>query len=122
MTQPDLVQAGLDANVDPATLHLYAEAIEQPIQITGATSGPGGFGPQAAIYFYGRAIDTLYSGTRVYWLAAQESQGPRIQQMPALNWLESASSEFPLCGGNHAAHYVLFRADDIEREINSLAR
>src|SRR5208282_3217319 len=51
--QPDLVKAGLDPNVDPALLHLYAEAIEQPLQITGATAGPGGFGPQAALQFYG---------------------------------------------------------------------
>ena len=51
MTQPDLVKAGLDPNVDPAFLHLYAEASEQPLQITGATAGPGGFGPQAAIQF-----------------------------------------------------------------------
>ncbi len=95
VTQPDLVQAGLDPNVDPATLHLYTEAIEQPIQITGATSGPGGFGPQAAIYFYGRAIDTLYSGTRVYWLAAQESQGPRIQQMPLSTGSNQPPASFP---------------------------
>ena len=31
VTQPDLVKAGLDPNVDPALLHLYAEATEQPI-------------------------------------------------------------------------------------------
>ena len=32
--------------------------------------GPGGFGPQAAINFYGTGIDTVFSGTRVYWLVA----------------------------------------------------
>jgi len=80
--QPDLVKAGLDANVDPALLHLYAEAIEQPMQITGATAGPGGFGPQAAINFYGTGIDTVFSGTRVYWLAAGEGRGARIRQLP----------------------------------------
>src|SRR5208282_3463641 len=58
--QPDLVKAGLDPNVDPALLRLYAEAIEQPMQVTGATAGPGGFGPQAAINFYGIGIDTVF--------------------------------------------------------------
>ena len=81
VTQPDLVKAGLDPNVDPALLHLYAEATEQPLQITGATAGPGGFGPQAAINFYGTAIDTVFSGTRVYWLAATGGRGGRIPQL-----------------------------------------
>jgi uncharacterized repeat protein (TIGR01451 family) len=81
--QAALVKAGLDPNVDPTLLHLYAEATEQPMQITGATPGPGGFGPQAAIYFYGTGIDTEFSGTRVYWLAAGDSPGARIAQLPA---------------------------------------
>jgi uncharacterized repeat protein (TIGR01451 family) len=81
--QPDLVKAGLDPNVDPATLHLYAEAVDQPIQITGAATGPGGFGPQAAINFYGTGINTVFSGTRVYWLVAGEGRGARIPHIPA---------------------------------------
>src|SRR5579862_8982966 len=80
--QPDLIKAGLDPNVDPALLHLYAEATEQPIQITGATAGPGGFGPQAAINFYGTGINTVFSGTRVYWLVAEDGQGVRIRRLP----------------------------------------
>lgn len=83
VAQPDLVRAGLDPNVDPSTLHLYAEANEQPIQITGVRPGPGGFGSQAAINFYGTGIDTVFSGTRVYWLVAGEGRGSRIMQLPA---------------------------------------
>jgi hypothetical protein len=83
VAQPDLVKAGLDPNVDPRSLGLFAEAVEQPIQITGATAGPGGFGPQAAIHFYGTGIDTLYSGTRVYWLVAGEGSGTRIRRIAA---------------------------------------
>ena len=82
VSQADLVKAGLDPNVDPALLHLYAEAVEQLLQITGATAGPGGFGPQAAINFYGTGIDTVFSGTRVYWLVAGEGRGARIPQLP----------------------------------------
>jgi uncharacterized repeat protein (TIGR01451 family) len=83
ISQPDLVRAGLDPNVDPLVLHMFAEAIEQPIQITGATAGPGGFGPSAAISFYGTGIDTVYSGTRVYWLVAGTGHGERIRQKQA---------------------------------------
>jgi len=83
VAQPDLVKAGLDPNVDPAMLHLYAEAVEQPVQVTGATAGPGGFGPQAAINFYGTGIDTEFSDTRVYWLVAGEGRYSRIAQLPA---------------------------------------
>lgn len=90
VTQLELVKAGLDPNVDPDSLRLFAEAVAQPIQITGATAGPGGFGPRAAISFYGTGIDTLYSGTRVYWLVAREGLGPRIRRLPA-----SAGSNLP---------------------------
>ena len=91
VTQPDLVKAGLDPNVDPALLHLYAEATEQPIEITGATAGLGGFGTQAAINFYGTGIDTIFSGTRIYWLVAGKTQGTRIPQLP----LSSGSNQPP---------------------------
>ncbi len=95
VTQPELVSAGLNPNVDPALLHLYAEAIEQPITITGASSGPGGFGPQAALEFYGTGIDTPYSGTRVYWLVAGSSPGQRISQLPPSTGSNQPPTSFP---------------------------
>ncbi len=75
VTQPQLVAAGLNPNVEARSLHLFAEGVEQPIQVTGATSG---FGPQAAIEFYGTAIDTFYSGQRVYWLMSSGQPGLRV--------------------------------------------
>jgi uncharacterized repeat protein (TIGR01451 family) len=95
VTQPELVTAGLDPNLDPAFLHLYAEAIEQPMQITGASAGPGGFGPQAAIYFYGTGIDTQYSGTRVYFLAKEESRGTRIHSLAPSTGSNQPPASFP---------------------------
>jgi uncharacterized repeat protein (TIGR01451 family) len=95
VTQPDLVKAGLDPNVDPALLHLYAEATEQPIQITGATAGEGGFGPQAAINFYGTGIDTVFSGTRVYWLVAGETRGARIPQLGISSGSNQPPASYP---------------------------
>lgn len=75
VTQPQLVAAGLPVNVPPKSLHLYAEGVEQPIRITG---DHGGFGAHAAIEFYGTAIDTPYSGQRVYWLVEQGNAGLRV--------------------------------------------
>lgn len=75
VTQPQLVAAGLRPNTNSNLLHLYAEGVEQPIRITG---GGGTFGPQSAIEFYGTAIDTPYSGQRVYWLSEQGRTGLRI--------------------------------------------
>jgi uncharacterized repeat protein (TIGR01451 family) len=75
VTQPQLAAAGLNPNVQAASLHLFAEGAEQPIRVTGAASG---FGPQAAIEFYGTAIDTPYSGQRVYWLMSSAQPGLRI--------------------------------------------
>jgi len=95
VTQPDLAKAGLDPNVDPALLHLYAEAVEQPIAISGATTGPGGFGPQASIEFYGTGIDTPYTGARVYWLVAEETPGQRIQQLPPFSGSNEPPASFP---------------------------
>ncbi len=95
ITQPELINSGLDANVDPATLHLYAEAIEQPMQITGATPGPGGFGAQAAINFYGTGIDTVFSGTQVYWLVADEGKGARIPVLPVSSGSNQPPANYP---------------------------
>jgi uncharacterized repeat protein (TIGR01451 family) len=82
VTQPQLIAAGMSPSLDPNLLRLFAEGIEQPISITGAGPGPGpgGFGPQAAVEFYGTGIDTFYSDKRVYWLVAGNQPGLRISQ------------------------------------------
>ena len=80
ITQPQLVAAGLGPNIEARSLHLYAEGVEQAIRITGAT---GVFGPQAAIEFYGTAIDTPYTGQRTYWLVSQDGPGMRIRNSAA---------------------------------------
>jgi len=65
------------------------------MQVSGATAGRGGFGPQASICFYGTGIDTQYSGTRIYWLVAGESQGERMQQLPASIGSNQPPASFP---------------------------
>src|SRR5207249_2100481 len=74
VTQPQLIAAGLNPRTDGRSLHLFAEGVEQPIRVV----GDGFFGPQSAIEFYGTAIETPYSGQRVYWLVSQPQPGRRI--------------------------------------------
>jgi len=69
--------------VDSRFLQLFARGIEQPMRITGA-EGNGVFGPQAAIEFYGRGLDSPYSDTEVYWFVVGDSPGKRIHEQPVL--------------------------------------
>ncbi len=82
VTQPDLVAAGLSSNADPRNLRLFAEAIEQPILVTGADGSH--FGSNAAIEFYATGMDTPFTGTRVYWLIAGDQPGLRIKALSEL--------------------------------------
>lgn len=79
VTLAQLLAAGFPAAVSASNLHLYAEGVEQPIR-----------NDSNAIEFYGTAIDTPYSGTRVYWLVSQAGQATGI---PALN--SAISSQTP---------------------------
>lgn len=79
ITQAQLVAAGLNPSVNPDTLQLFAEGVEQPILVTGSRGGFGGFGSQAAIQFYGTGIDTAFSSQRIYWLISGNQQGARIR-------------------------------------------
>ena len=70
-----LAAAGFDAG-DARSLQLYAEGVEQPMQIVSKQHGR--LGPNDSIAFYGTAIDTPFSGTRVYWLINGSQAGKRI--------------------------------------------
>src|SRR5450432_3121399 len=65
------------------------------MQISDATGGPGGFGAQAAINFYGTGIDTVFSGTRVYWLVSEHSPGERISQLPVSHGSNQPGASYP---------------------------
>lgn len=74
--QPELVDAGLDPEVDPAYLKLYMNGKEQPIVVNGEDDGR--FDPQDAVEFFGQGLDTPYSDTRVYWLVVGSTPGKRV--------------------------------------------
>jgi hypothetical protein len=76
VTQPALVEAGLNPNVNPHYLQLYVEGREQPIRLTG--QGSGSSGSWDGIEFYGVGLDTPSTDTRVYWLVEGLRPGKRI--------------------------------------------
>jgi uncharacterized repeat protein (TIGR01451 family) len=76
VTRAQLAAAGFDPGSDARTLQLFAEGVEQPMAILGQQNGF--LANNGAIAFYGTAIDTPFSGTRVYWLVRGSQQGKRI--------------------------------------------
>ncbi len=75
ITQPELVAAGLNPNVNPATLQLFVDGREIPMTVS--TSG-GSFDGQAAIEFYATSLNTPATDTHTYWLVAGNQTGLRI--------------------------------------------
>jgi MYXO-CTERM domain-containing protein len=68
VTQPELLAAGLDPKVDVRALQLFADGVEQPLQLTG--NGDTVFDADEAIEFYAEGRDTLWTDTRTYWLVS----------------------------------------------------
>jgi hypothetical protein len=75
VTQPELIAAGLNPNVDPSLLQLYADGEEQAILQNGSKKQ---FGADGSIEFYGTGMDTPTSDTRTYWLIVGAQPGKRI--------------------------------------------
>jgi hypothetical protein len=68
VTYESLQAAGLPVTtLDPATFQLYEQGVEIARQVVDADSS-GTFTPGDYVLFYGRAVDTYYTGTNVYWL------------------------------------------------------
>ncbi len=74
--QPELVAAGLNPDVDPRYLRLYADGEERSMTVLG--SDDGRFDPVDAVEFYGRGLDRQFSDARVYWLVVGSRPGRRI--------------------------------------------
>ncbi|MES1207385.1 MAG: hypothetical protein ABUS79_15720 [Pseudomonadota bacterium] len=66
--QPALVAAGLSPDVDPASLQVFADGVEQAIAVTG--NGDRRFSADEAVELYGTGRDTASTDVRTYWLVA----------------------------------------------------
>jgi hypothetical protein len=79
VSQPDLVQAGFDPSIDPRMLRLFVDGKERPLRVIGEDDGR--FDSSDAVEFYAIGLDTDYTDTRTYWLAAGSQPGLRIEQV-----------------------------------------
>lgn len=69
VTRAELQGAGFDVNASPALWQLYLNGVEQSIIV----AGNGDY-----IEFYGKAIDTVESGTQIYYLIVGAQNGKRM--------------------------------------------
>ncbi len=90
--QPQLVAAGLPPNVNPHNLRLFAEGVEQPLEVIGRSEGR--FESGDAIEFYAAGVDTPFTGTRVYWLVS-DSPGARVRLDDGRTNATGAERSFP---------------------------
>lgn len=64
----DIASRGVDVS-DPANVHVYADGIEQAVQVDGTS-----------LRFYGLGLDTPDTDTRVYWVTSDGVAGLRMQE------------------------------------------
>ncbi len=73
VSHDELLSAGLDPATDLDRLQLFADGVEQAISVL----------PKGAIEFYGQALNTTSTDTRVYWLVVGSVPGKRVQRIDA---------------------------------------
>lgn len=97
LTYASLQSAGLPVDtLDPRTFRLFDGGYggaEVALWVVG--EGDGRFDAGDEIRFYGRAVDTIYTGTNVYWLTYGESNGLRM----------ASRSGTPMGGGTVPDHF-----------------
>ena len=94
ITQPDLINAGLDPDVNPRYFRLFVDGKELPMLVQGGKDGR--FDPTDYVEFYGEAIDTLSTDTRIYWLVAGRVPGKRIRTVSNRSGRTSTESSYPV--------------------------
>lgn len=92
VTQPELVQAGLDPKINPRYLQLYAAGRQYPLDIE--SQNDNHLGSDGAIAFYAEPLDTPFTHRQSYWLVVGAQPGKRIYRMPQVERQPTASS-FP---------------------------
>ena len=71
---------GIDmGSLDPDLLRLYHRGEETAVYVT-AAGGPGGFGPDDLILFYGEKSTTEFTNTETYWLVLGDAPGLRMAE------------------------------------------
>ena len=114
-SQPTLeIAAGLDPNVDPATLHLFLGGIEQPILVTGAVNDPS---IRLTSSNSTERVWTLPSPTRrCTSLTRGTGAGLRVQTAPVVSPGPAAAARFwgTVKRKNRAVYFAALRNGDAE--------
>jgi hypothetical protein len=85
VTQPELVAAGLDPDIDPRSLGLVCNG--EPVAILVRGEQDGRLDATDALEWFAQAVDTPVTDANVYWLAANGTQPARIQSTAATSTL-----------------------------------
>jgi hypothetical protein len=122
VTQAELVGAGLDRRLDPRTLRLFVDGVEQAISVTGDEDGR--FDAADVIEFYATGVDTPYADTRTYWLTSGGRQGKRaaVQIRPALRAqaVTRGGFDFTLQQKERSIYFAALRNGDAENWFGAL--
>ena len=78
VTRAQLIAGGLDPDVNPQTLALFVDGVEQTMIVTGEKDQR--LDAADAVEFYGMGVDTAYTDTRVYWLVVGIGRGLRVAE------------------------------------------
>jgi len=79
VTGQELIDAGLDAAVDPRNLQLFVDGEQQAIRIAGEEDGR--LDLTDYVEFYGLPLDSPFSDLRTYYVAAGKQRGHRISNV-----------------------------------------
>jgi hypothetical protein len=120
VSQPQLIAAGLDPDVNPRKLQLYLNGKQQAILVTGQNDGT--FDPQDAIEFYGSGLDQPYSDQQVYWLLAGSMPGKRIKSASGTGAASPGPANFPqkVERKDRTIYFAALKNGDVENFFGSL--
>ncbi len=89
-TQAQLIAAGLNPDLDPRKLQLYAAGVEQAIVVSGEEDGH--FDSGDSVEFFGLGIDTPWTDQRAYWLIEGPVPGKRVRQVSPAGGADAGAS------------------------------
>jgi glucose/arabinose dehydrogenase len=119
ISQPELVAAGLDANVKAQKLQLYADGKEIPMSVV---AGKGNqFDSTSAIEFYAVGLNSQASDKRIYWLVVGAQSGKRIEKLKLETaQLSSSGFSYTLERRDHTLYFAALKNGEAENFFGSV--
>lgn len=105
MSGATLHAAGLSPDADPAGLQLFADGVEQPMEVHD-DDGDGALGDAETVELFGVGRDTLWTDTRTYWLVEGQA-GARVPYVVHQRGTAAAPSfRFTASHVEHTTYYA----------------